>query len=354
MNMSKVEKQIWDFFKSKGLNDFGIAGLMGNLQAESGLKANNLQNTYEKKLGYTDESYTVAVDRNTYPNFVTDAAGYGLAQWTYWSRKQNLLQYAKLLGVSIGNLDMQLSFLYNELTTKYPTVWQSLQQATSVDEASNVVLLKYEKPANQSAAVQHQRATFGQAYYERYAQQDKEPTKYMTVNVHAGHNPDGKVGCGAVGFLKESTEARKLKDRVIVGLQAKGYIVYDCTVNDGTSASDVLKKIVDKCNEHTADLDVSIHFNAGAKDSTGNGKTTGTEVLVYGKTSKAVSYAQKVCDAICKIGFKNRGVKERNDLYFLKKTKAPALLIEVCFVDDKDDYIMYDVDEVADAIIDSI
>ena len=54
-------KVIWDYFKAKGLNDFGIAGLMGNLYAESGLKPTNLQNTYEKKLGYTDAEYTAAV-----------------------------------------------------------------------------------------------------------------------------------------------------------------------------------------------------------------------------------------------------------------------------------------------------
>jgi hypothetical protein len=49
------EEKIWKFFKDKGLNDFAIAGLMGNLYAESGLRSNNLQNTYEKSLGMTDE-----------------------------------------------------------------------------------------------------------------------------------------------------------------------------------------------------------------------------------------------------------------------------------------------------------
>lgn len=80
-------KVIWDFFKSQGLNDYGIAGLMGNLYAESGLKPTNLQNTYEKSLGYTDAEYTAAVDQKLYTNFVNDSAGYGLAQWTYYSRK---------------------------------------------------------------------------------------------------------------------------------------------------------------------------------------------------------------------------------------------------------------------------
>jgi hypothetical protein len=78
---------MWDYFKAKGLNDFGVAGLMGNLYAESGLRPTNLQNTYEKKLDMSDAEYTAAVDAGVYTNFVNDSAGYGLAQWTYWSLK---------------------------------------------------------------------------------------------------------------------------------------------------------------------------------------------------------------------------------------------------------------------------
>ena len=85
--------------------------MMGNLFAESALSPINLQNTYEKKLGYSDSTYTTAVDNGTYTNFIKDSAGYGLAQWTSWSRKQNLLNYAKSKGVSIGDLNMQLEFL---------------------------------------------------------------------------------------------------------------------------------------------------------------------------------------------------------------------------------------------------
>ena len=96
-----VEQKIWSFFKDKGLNDMGIAGLMGNLRAESGLNPRNLQNSYQNKLGYTDDSYTEAVDNGAYHNFINDSAGYGLAQWTFWSRKRGLYEYAKSVGKSI-------------------------------------------------------------------------------------------------------------------------------------------------------------------------------------------------------------------------------------------------------------
>ena len=56
------EEKIWNYLRVEGLSACGAAGLMGNLYAESGLIATNLQNTYEKKLGYSDTAYTAAVD----------------------------------------------------------------------------------------------------------------------------------------------------------------------------------------------------------------------------------------------------------------------------------------------------
>ena len=173
----------------------------------------------------------------------------------------------------------------------------------------------------------------------------------MKINVHAGHNPAGKVACGAVGLINESTENRKIKEEVISQLQELGHTVYDCTVDNGTGQSDVLKKIVSKCNAHDVDLDVSIHFNSGVGDASGNDKTTGVETYVYSTSSKAKTYAEKICQAVSDLGFRNRGVKYSTTLYVLKNTKAPAVLIECCFVDDKDDVELYDYQEMASAIV---
>ena len=173
----------------------------------------------------------------------------------------------------------------------------------------------------------------------------------MIINIHAGHNPDGKIACGAIGFIRESTEARKVKDEVIRQLRQMGHTVYDCTCDNGAGQADVLSKIVAACNAHTADLDVSIHFNAGAGDAAGNGRTTGTEVLVYNTAGAAKQAAERVCASISSLGFKNRGIKVDKSLYFLRKTKAPAMLIECCFVDDKDDVQLYDAQKMAEAIV---
>lgn len=147
------EEKAWNFLKGKIPNDFGVAGLMGELFAESGLNPQNLQNSYEKKLGFTDATYTAAVDSGSYANFVHDSAGYGVAQWTFWSRKEALLNYVRALGVSIGDLEAQLGFLYKELSESYPSVLAALKTATSVRAASDKVLTDFERPADQSEAV---------------------------------------------------------------------------------------------------------------------------------------------------------------------------------------------------------
>lgn len=176
----------------------------------------------------------------------------------------------------------------------------------------------------------------------------------MRINVSAGHNPDGKVACGAVGLLKESTEARKVTNELARLLKEQGHTVYNCTCDNGTSQGDVLKKIVAKCNQHSVDLDVSIHFNAGASAQKKNGQTNGTEVLVYNDSSKAMAAAQRVAKQISALGFKNRGIKIRDGLYFLRNTKSPAMLIECCFVDDGDDAALYDHKKMAAAIVQGI
>ncbi len=141
---------------------------MGNLYAESALKPTNLQNGYEKSLGMTDESYTAAVDNGSYTNFVRDSAGYGLAQWTYWSRKQGLIDYARKCGKSIGDLTVQLEFLWTEIQG-YKGVMDAAKNAASVKAVSDVVLTQFERPADQSDAVKTKRAGYGQTYFDKYA-----------------------------------------------------------------------------------------------------------------------------------------------------------------------------------------
>lgn len=181
--MMTTDEKIWTYLKNQGFTDAGVAGLMGNLYAESGLLPNNLQNTYEKKLGYTDATYTAAVDNGSYTNFAKDGAGYGLAQWTYHTRKAALLAFAQDAGKSVGDLEVQLGFLMKELSESFKSVLNTLKTVTTVKAASDSVLLNFERPADQSDAVKTKRASYGQTYYNKYAVKgDVNVMKYTSSN----------------------------------------------------------------------------------------------------------------------------------------------------------------------------
>ncbi len=155
------EQRIFDFFVGKGFTPAGIFGILGNIRDESGGNPRDLQNSYEKKLGYTDDSYTEAVDAGTYKNFSHDTAGYGLAQWTYPTRKENLLKFARNHGDSIGDFDMQLVFMYQELQG-YKKLFAILKTTDSIREASDAFMTQYEKPADQSENAKRRRASYGE------------------------------------------------------------------------------------------------------------------------------------------------------------------------------------------------
>lgn len=169
-----TEEQIWWYLKQLGLTDAGAAGLMANLFAESGLRFNNLQNTYEKRLG-SDADYTAKVDNGSYTNFANDSAGYGLAQWTSSGRKAGLYNLAKNKGRSIADPETQLGWLATELSTSYKDVLNVLKTTNDLLEASNIVLTKFERPKDQGASVKSTRYKYAQKYLGMFTNSSGEP-----------------------------------------------------------------------------------------------------------------------------------------------------------------------------------
>ncbi len=218
-------------------------------------------NAYNNKLGKTDAEYTAAVDNGSYGNFVKDSAGYGLAQWTYWSRKQALLNHAKQAGVSIADLNMQLGFLWEELQG-YAAVMDALKKAGSVRAASDAVLTGYEKPADQSETVKKKRAEYGEGYYKKYAVGNG--TKYYRVRKSW---TDAASQLGAFTSLENAKSACKA-----------GYTVYDdngkavyTAAGQQTSAGVPFSVQVDI-------LDLNIRTGAGTNYAK-TGETTGKGVF---------------------------------------------------------------------------
>lgn len=152
----------------------------------------------------------------------------------------------------------------------------------------------------------------------------------MKIAINAGHTISGK-GSGAVGFLNESKETRKIVKTLIPLLKARGYEVIDATVDKAASQTEYLQKAVTIANKANADLFISIHFNAGG----------GTGCECYTWRGDKVKQAQGICKALKGEGFRDRGVKDGSAFYVIKKTTMTAIIVEVCFVDSRADYELY-------------
>ena len=149
----------------------------------------------------------------------------------------------------------------------------------------------------------------------------------MKCTISAGHT---RVSRGAVGLIDEWEEACRVRDEV-VRLTGAHRVVDDVT----TTANDNLVYVVNAHNGTTRAYDVSIHFNASSVTTT---RPIGVEVLYYSDQALARKMSAAISEAG---GLIDRGAKQRQELYFLRHTTRPAILIEVCFVNSKEDVMRY-------------
>lgn len=174
----------------------------------------------------------------------------------------------------------------------------------------------------------------------------------MTIKIITGNGGHSNTSRGASGSgYLEHAVARNFNELFLKKAKAMGYQTVDSTSNAQTSSS-VLVEQVKKANSvsKVGRLDVSFHLNSNAGTP-----ATGVEVLYYSnkelaaKVSKAISLA---------VGLRDRGAKERKDLYFLKNTNGSegAILIELGFINNPDDMkkLMNNKEKVIDAIIKAI
>ena len=170
----------------------------------------------------------------------------------------------------------------------------------------------------------------------------------MIIGIDKGHSTWDKSPCGAVGLLNESKENRQVGDKVIQKLRALGHTVIDCSCNSASSVNEQLAAIVNKANAQKLDLFLSLHLNAGGG--------TGAEIYTT-NTSGAKEEAKRLIETYCKrTEFRNRGHKF-SELYVLRHTNAPAMLLEMCFVDTESDFKKWNnlgVETIANVIIEGI
>lgn len=167
-----------------------------------------------------------------------------------------------------------------------------------------------------------------------------------SIVISSGH---GAKVAGAIGILNEHNEAVRVVEKVAEYLRQLGVTVNTFHDNTSTNQSKNLATIVNFHNSKSRDLDVSIHFNAASRTD----QPRGTEVLYYDNAGLSSSLANAISGAS---GLKNRGGKQNKGLYFLSKTKKPAILIEVCFVDSSADAAIYNshFDEICKGIAETL
>ncbi|MEK4865071.1 N-acetylmuramoyl-L-alanine amidase [Bacillus sp. FSL E2-8895] len=159
-------------------------------------------------------------------------------------------------------------------------------------------------------------------------------------SLHGGHN---SIVQGANwGSRKEHVMDRQVKDAVATKLRALGHTVYDDTDETGSTQAQNLSNIVRNCNSHSVDFVISFHLNSY------NGTANGVEVCYYDQQSLAAKVSAQLSKDI---GWSNRGAKERKELYVLANTKAPAILIELGFIDNDADMAKWNVDNIAKSIV---
>lgn len=170
---NNYEQYIWNYFLEKLGIEYGVAGLMGNLYAESGLHPDIVQGDIpysQESQDYTEQVDSGAISEYDFVYNGPGGGGYGLAQWTFWSRKQGLYDMYKSSGyTSIGSIELACDYLWYELQNDFPDVVTVLKNATTVREASDKVLHDFESPADQSTSVEELRADYGIYYYNKYA-----------------------------------------------------------------------------------------------------------------------------------------------------------------------------------------
>lgn len=147
----------------------------------------------------------------------------------------------------------------------------------------------------------------------------------MHIAIAGGHSANAR---GASGLIDEYDCDRAFVAHLVPAFEGQGWGVTDCS-NDAGTVNGELAEECRAANESGADLFIAVHFNSGGG--------TGTEVW-YHPGSSAESYAESVSAELASaLGLRNRGPKATMGLYVLNRTTMPAILVEVCFVDTKQD-----------------
>lgn len=154
------------------------------------------------------------------------------------------------------------------------------------------------------------------------------------IAIRGGHNFQAT---GAVGIVNEVVEDRKLLASAIKYLKIDGKEVLDVTPGNCDQYAD-LAYGVNKANAWGAEAFISIHLNKAYNSYAGK---IGTETCIYATGGNGEVIGKRIVDNIASLGFINRGVKVRPELYELRKTNMSAVIVEAFFCEAVGDVSTY-------------
>ena len=115
------------------------------------------------------------------------------------------MKYAKERGLSVGNGRLQLEYLVKEMSESYKSVWRAVTEANDLRTVSDMVMLKYEKPANTSESAKQKRADYALKYLRQFSRITQKPSGKKMIR--ATDSVNIRIGAGKsnpkIGELKK-------------------------------------------------------------------------------------------------------------------------------------------------------
>ena len=141
-------QNIYDRLRANGLTEAGSLGMLGNWDCESNCESVRVQGDFSPYRSMSKQ-YTEGVDNGSISKkqFMGDSKGYGLAQWTYWTRKAALYDFCKQRNGSIGSEDLQIQFAVAELVSDFQSLLKILRESNDLYQCTRLICYQFENPA---------------------------------------------------------------------------------------------------------------------------------------------------------------------------------------------------------------
>lgn len=181
-----LPEQIWNYLNSKNIGSSAIAGIMGNIQAESGFMPNRVQ----------------GAGVQTAPEITVDGqTGYGLCQWTYPTRQQALKDFAASRNKSSSDLETQLDFMLQEINQRDPGLLGRMAKMDPYDAAIHFHD-EYEGSAD-DASMKARRGDYAKEIFQNQGRGIKTPGAYAASGGSTSGGGSGAFSSQDIGIFGE-------------------------------------------------------------------------------------------------------------------------------------------------------